>query len=620
MTEIEKKVRQALKTVPAAPAAVVPASARYLDLAENIVRRAIKWQDAQGRIIDPYARKETNAATARFTGALGLQILQNRCADLLEPCVRSLDCVLDDLFYQKTNWGEFIVKEACMAFWALQDKVAKKHAAKWKRYLSAYDPELAYARTFTNVPADQLQNFCTFAIAGEVIKQKLGLTSDSAFIERYVKQQLAGFDENGMYKDPASPLIYDMVSRMNFSLALWAGYHGNYFEDIDEKLRLGALAQLLYQSPAGECPYGGRSNQQNFGEAAFALICEFEASRWEKNNDQLLSGAFKRAAALAVDSLEKYLSGDSIYSSKNFFPPELQHGRPGGYGFYGVYTLLIAGQFGFAKLLADNSIRQGPVCPAESGAYVFISGDSFHKIFAGCSGVQVEIDRNADFDYDATGLGRMHFIGCPPALALSTPITATPKYLTSVPPAPVNIALGPGWDGLWLAGLNKNRKLSSKCDILKESRDCVEFKLSYRCDSGAVSETYRISADGVTVSVIQEEGKPVSFRVPLLETDGRDRSEIEMLHDGFKVSWGDFVYLARSTGGPAKVDIEKFSVPNGNGIYRTGNLHSRDNHIEIKFSTMKKNMRIEYEKNANIKDSSRRPWPDRLAVSSSPDR
>ncbi|MFA6714130.1 MAG: hypothetical protein WCS27_02075 [Victivallaceae bacterium] len=589
MTEIEEKARRALKTVPAAPTAIVPASVRYLDLAENIVRRALKWQNAQGRIIDPYAQKETNAATARFTGALGLQILQNRCADLLEPCMRSLDCVLDDLFYQRTNWGEFIVKEACMAFWALRDKAAKKRVARWEHYLSAYDPEQAYARTFTNVAPDQLQNFCTFAIAGEVIKQKLGLTSDPVFIERYFEQQLTCFDENGMYKDPNSPVIYDMVSRMNFSLALWAGYHGKYFKDINEKLRLGALAQLLYQSPAGECPYGGRSNQQNFGEATFALICEFEASRWEKNNDQLLSGAFKRAAALAVNSLERYLSGDSIYSSKNFFPPELQHGRPGGYGFYGVYTLLIAGQLGFAALLADCDIRPGPVCPAENGAYVFITGDGFHKIFAGCRGVQVEIDRNADFDYDATGLGRMHFIGCPPELALSCPITATPKYLTSVPSAPVNIASGPGWDNLWLAGLNKNQKLNSECDILKETPDCVKFKLSYRCDSGAVSETYRISADDVSISVIQEEGKPVSFRVPLLETSGRERSEIEILHDGFKVSLSDFVYLARNTGSPAKIEIEEFSSPNANGIYRTGNFHSRDNRIEIKFSVTRKN-------------------------------
>lgn len=561
------------------------AASRYLDIAEGIVYDAVKWQREDGRIIDPYVNQETNTVTARYVGALGLLIQHGRCLDLSESCAKALTPALEDLFNRKTGWGEFIVKEACMAYVALKDRVTAELAGYWKHLLGDYDPELAYSRTFTNHPSD-LQNFCTFAIAGESIKKKLELADNQFFMDRYIEQQLPLFDENGMYIDPHSPMTYDAVSRMNLTLALWAGYEGKYFEKLNEVLEKGAFSQLLYQSSTGECPFGGRSNQQNFNEVTFALICEYEAVRWKKKGDLKIAGAFKRSAALAINAIEKYLEARPIFFTKNMFPPETQHGREKGYGFYGAYSLLIASQLGFASLLADESIKEEK-CPAECGGYIFETGKDFHKIFAASVGIHIEIERNADFHYDATGLGRIHFAGCPSALALSIPITPAPNYLVSIPESPENVSIGPGSNGNWLAAMN-GTKLLSKCKILKEGKDGIEFSVDYSYEDISIAERYIISEKGLDISASWKDGNGISFRVPLLETDGCDNSEIKVIDNGFEVFFKDFIYRVQCADSGAKTGMEDFRAPNRNGIYKVAIFSSLKNTININFRILKK--------------------------------
>jgi hypothetical protein len=587
MTYVEEKVRQSLKNkIPATAGFIQPYASSYLELAERIVRNAVKWQDENGRIIDPYEKKETNTVTARYVGALGLQILQGRCLDLIESCSQALTPALEDLFHKKTSWGEFIAKEACMAYMALKDKVSPKLVENWKHLLADYDPELAYYSTFTNNPS-ALHNYCTFAIAGEAIKKKLGLADNAVFIDRYIDQQLHCFDRNGMYNDPHSPMTYDMVSRMNLTLALWAGYEGPFSKQLNEALKRGALAQLLCQSATGECPFGGRSSQQNFNEVTFALICEFEAQRWAQSGDSMMAGAFKRAALLAICSVEKYLRQSPIYFTKNLFPPETQHGRQKGYGFYGAYSLLIASQLGFAWLLADKTIEAGR-CPAECGGYVFEPEKSFHKIFANSGGTNLEIDTNANFHYDSTGLGRINFIGCPAELSLSLPITATPDYLTAIPPSPENVSIGAGWNGTWLAALNGD-KLHSNCNILEERQDSVKFSVEYDFESNIVSELYNISHRGIEMSVNSNPGSFLCFRIPLLKTNGRDISEIKKTDNGFEVIFQNFVYSIKCLTSDVSVSIEDFDAPNRNGIYKVGLFISKDDSLRFCFSVAREN-------------------------------
>ncbi len=565
----------------------------YADLAEPIVRQAAEWQDVEGRIIDPYTGRETPTTTARFVGALAGLILQGRCLDLAENGRRALTVAARDLFLadrQPVSGPEFYTKELMFGYAALKPISNAELVKQWEEDLGGFDPEKNYTAVLAKLRPKEIGNFCTFGLAGEQFKRKYGLANNLDFIEKHLPTQLARFDAFGMYGDPAFPLTYDAVPRMNLSLLLYAGYSGQYRNELEEFLRRGAMTMLLTLSPTGETPYGGRSNQQNFGEATAALIFEREAWRHKKGGDMKLAGAFKRAARLAVLSTRRWLDQKPVRFIKNEFPPSTQHGRQKTYGFYSAYSLLIASQLGFASLLADPAI---PEClaPPEIGGYAIRLANSFHKIFATCRGYHLEIDTRADFDYDATGLGRLHKAGIPTETALSTPITATPAFLTSVPAPPRNIALGPGWrtggQTRWLAGMSKEIS-DVRFEPLEESPEQVRFRVIYRGDLGCreVVEDYRLDRDGVSISYqVQGDCEAVCIQVPLIVTDGRQESRIIKGEDLFNVEYMGHNYMARCLV-PEKVELrfEEFQAPNRNAIYRVGYFEAKGNAIACHLS------------------------------------
>lgn len=583
MLDLETTVRRVLKHAPAIPELPETAGDRHLTAAaERIVRAAAAWQADSGRIIDPYVHAETNTVTARYLGALGLLLRRGRCLDLIPSATAALTPALEDLFERRTEWGEFIVKEALMAYEVLRGRVPADLCRYWTHLLADYDPEETYGRTFSRTP-DDLQNYCTFAIAGEALKARLGLADNQAFIDRYVEQQLTLFDDHGMYYDPHGPMVYDLTPRMNLSIALWAGCRGRHHDRLDEMLRRGALAQLLYQSVNGEVPYGGRSNQQNFIEATFMVVCEFEARRWAGLGDAAIAGAFRRASRRAAAAIADYLADTPVFFTKNRFPPETQHGRQKGYGFYGAYSLLIASQLGFAQLLADDTIPEGP-CPAECGGYAWTTGERFHKAFAACQGTHVEIDTRADLTYDATGWGRLHFHDCPAELALSAPIPASPPYLTAVPPASAPAAIGPGWDGLWLAGLSADDGLKATCRILEQTPDRVALTVDYRSPAGGVSELLSLGRDQVDLEVVQTDGRPLAYRVPLLRSNGRNEAVITRTANGFAVCFMGYTYSVACTAPGIRVSLLETEVPNRNGIYRLGVITADASRLTLRFA------------------------------------
>ncbi len=565
----------------------------YADLAEPIVRQAVEWQDTEGRIIDPYAGRETPTTTARFVGALAGLILQGRCLDLAESGRRALSVAARDLFLadkHPISGPEFYTKELMLGYAALKPISDAALVKQWEHDLGAFNPEKNYTAVLAKLQPKEIGNFCTFGLAGEQFKRKRGLADNLDFIEKHLPTQLARFDAFGMYGDPAFPMTYDAVPRMNLSILLYAGYAGQYRQEVEEFLRRGALTMLLTLSPTSETPYGGRSNQQNFGEATAALIFEREASRHKKEGNMKLAGAFKRSARQAVLSTRRWLDQKPVRFIKNEFPPSTEHGRQKTYGFYSAYSLLIASQLGFASLLADPAI---PEClaPAEIGGYAVRLADSFHKIFATCRGYHLEIDTRADFDYDATGLGRLHKAGVPTETALSTPITATPAFLTSVPAPPRNVALGPGWrtggQTRWLAGMSKEIS-EVRFESLEESPDRVRFRVNYRGDLGCreVVEDYRLDRDGVSINFqIQGDCESIYIQVPLIVTDGRHESRIIKGEDLFNVEYMGHTYRVRSSA-PEKVEVrfEEFQAPNRNAIYRVGYFEAKGNAIACHLS------------------------------------
>ena len=565
----------------------------YADLSEPIVRQAIPWLDATGRVIDPFVGQETSTATPRFVGALAGLLLKNRCTDLSDYGRRATTAGAEDLFVADKRplpGPEFYTKELMLGWLALADKTDAKTVETWKRLLSAYDPEKNYVEVLGKREPDKLYNYVTFGLAGEGMKKAYGIASNDDFIERHLATQGIRFDAFGMYGDPNFPMTYDVTPRMNLSLLFQTGYRGPQFAYFDELLRRGALTMLLYLSPTGEAPFGGRSNQQNYNEATVALVCEYEARRYLKEGNLELAGAFKRAARMAALSVKRWLDLKPIRNTKNEFPPEAEHGRQKGYGYYAAYSLLVASQFGLAGWLAEPGIEERPV-PSEIGGYVVRLGDDFHKVFATCGGYQVEVDTRADLHYDATGLGRLHKAGVASETALSIPIVAHPEYLVSVPPAPRNVAIGPGWrEGgriLWLSDLSSEIE-SVDVETLEEKPERVAFRVIYlgTWPGRTVTETYELTREGLTVTC-QVGGSPaeVFFQAPLIVTDGTHRSEIESRADFLQTSYQGRVYRVRSLApGASDIRMEEFAAPNRNAIYRVGVIRAKGDSIACRLT------------------------------------
>jgi len=569
----------------------------YTALSEPIVRQAVAWQEPGGRIIDPFVGSETPTATARFVGALGGLMLQGRCLDLVDNGIRALTVAARDLYAsaeKPVKGSEFYGKELMLGYLALRDHVDKGTLELWEKYLGGFDPEANYDIVLSKLPAAELHNYTTFALAGEQFKKRHGLADHTDFIERHLATQLLRFNRFGMYHDPANPMTYDAVPRMNLSLFLFAGYDGPQRAALEETLRRGALTMLLTMSTTGECPYGGRSNQQNFNEATAALLFEYEAARLAKAGRPELAGVFKRAARLAILSVERWLNLRPVGFVKNEFPPSSQHGRQKGYGFYGVYSLLIASQLGLARLVADPRIEERPV-PWERGAFVIQLDDDFHKVFASGGGYHLEIDTRADHHYDATGLGRLHRAGVPTETALSTPFVPKPEYLVSTPDAPRAVAIGPGWESggraQWLSDLSAEID-KVEFEVLSEKPDKVKFRIIYiigKAGRGVV-ETYELDGRGLTVGWEIRPGADdptdgIRVQVPLLLTDGRHESKVTSGKGFFEVDYQGHIYKVACRA-PHNVDgsFEDFKAPNRNGVYRVGVFRTAGRSLSCRFS------------------------------------
>src|SRR5690606_6783210 len=153
------------------------------------------------------------------------------------------------------------------------------------------------------------------------------------------------FTKEGMYRDPNDPITYDITTRLQIANALAYGYDGQLSNEYNELLRRGGLTMLLFTSPNGMAPYGGRSSQFQFQEAIIAALSELRAIRF-KHSGSRRAGAFNTQAHLWALSMQRWILGmDPLRHVKIGFIPETQHAIDG-YGKYSVYALYCSSVLG----------------------------------------------------------------------------------------------------------------------------------------------------------------------------------------------------------------------------------------------------------------------------------
>jgi len=530
-------------------------------------------------------------AYSRITSAIAILLANGRKQDYMDLWLKMMDaCCYSAGKITNDSRLDFSVKEIMLGYKAMKHKIPKEKGEYWLGLLKEVDPY----KNFYYIIRDEdsrkrLHNINIYNMIGEYLRETEGLTDTTRYFDEHWPEQFTRFDENGMYRDPNNPMLYDLTTRCQIQIMLEYGYRGKYYDKIDELLKKAGLYTLFMQSAAYEFPYGGRSNQFLFNEALIAANCEYEAKRYKELGDLKMAGAFKRCAHLAIKTAERWLKGINVPKHiKNFYPVESKFGTEN-YGYYDKYMVTLGCFTYIAFISADDSIEEYPA-PAEIGGYILETSKDFHKVFANCKGNSIEIECKADFHYDSTGLGRYHKAGFPTELALSVPFTSNPNYNLPSEILRRNASLCSGWvrseGGIqYLSELSDglNHELIYNCI----SADRVSFTIKYSGDVfkgvSGVEETYTLDEEGVKISVklINPLVNKIYYHLPLFITNGKDRSILNYYENSAEVSVGNFKYKV-NTEGTITIGEERYG--NRNGEYLLASIQSNKDELKINLS------------------------------------
>ncbi len=441
------------------PARAMFARAVYLDLMECAVAA---YDDSRlCRYLDEVKSGGLGEhGFGRLAANLGVLIAHDRLTDKKPLLAEIMDEYCRQVPTALANRGgkvgnDFSVREVVAGVWELERSGAfpKSVTDTWRRQLSslAVKDTYTYIYPFENKGGvERAHNWAVFAAASEQSRLAFGMGGSVAFVDRQLGSQLRFFDENGMYRDPGAPIVYDIVTRLQFAAALHYGYKGAHRAEVERKLLVSAEPTLLMQSVTGEIPYGGRSNQFLHNETAYAALCEWYAAYFNKRGDKVKAQRFRAAARRAVESLAYWTRQKGFGHVKNRYPvkPVGDGSAPGHYGceryaYFDKYMVTMGSWAYLAYLFADESVPAADL-PDENAPMAFKTSQAFHLVLLKAGGYGVQFDSPADANYDGDGIGRIQCAGFPPALCLSTPFAAEPKFYLDMTNETA-LAILPGW-------------------------------------------------------------------------------------------------------------------------------------------------------------------------------
>lgn len=513
----------------------------------------------------------------RLTANLGILIAHGRRSDLLPLFTEMMDYCCEFFTKGIKAANDFSVKE--IVFCLLELEAAgvfkKERTDAWRTLLGRIDNRKCYTQ-YAKTPDDIIYNWACFTGVSEQLRAFSGIACDSEFIDLQFGSQLQFFDENGMYRDPHEPMVYDLVTRGLFAVALHFGYRGKHAAAMDELLRRAGLLTLKMQSTTGEIPYGGRSAQFLHNEAHLALICEYEANRYKREGNLALAGEFKAAADRAVGNIAEWLAEPTIRHIKNRYPLESGFGCEG-YAYFDKYMITAASFLYVAYCFADDSIE-----PAASPRvpYTAATSEKFHKLFLSAGDYFAELDTAADLRYDANGLGRLHKAGTPSALCLSTPCTATPNYkITEKEQTPLSIAHAVYRREKWYFATGSD--IITDCRVLSHSASdtAAMAKIATRVggDSTVVGN-YTLSADGLSIALSGQDR--IGLMLPAFDFDGTEHTSVTSDGQTLTVSYRGHTCKYTTDG---RITDTGLLSENRNGRYRIFLAEAADSlRVEVK--------------------------------------
>lgn len=547
----------------------------YLDIMEKALSA---YTDERIRDYIAEVRRDglTEHGFPRLGVNIGILIAYGRKTGLLDTFIEIMDICCKEMPEKKAA-NDFSIREVCCCLMLIEEKkiISEELLAKWKKQLSGFDPWNKY-NVVAVAPDIPVANWAMFAAVSDFVRGKYCGIDTSEFVDWQVSSQLLNLDTLDMYKDdpPTNPIVYDMVPRLLMAFLLRFGYNGKHRARIEQVLDNTADLTLEMQSVTGEIGYGGRSNQFVNNDTLLCAYCELEAVRFKEKGDLKKAGEFKAAASFAAENVMKYLNLDPISHIKNRYDISTKIGCEK-YGYFNKYMITVASNLYMGALFCDESIKETELSNKKTG-YVFSTSEDFHKTYLSAGGYFIELDTNADFHYDANGLGRVHKKNCSSTVCLSVPFSPHPNYVLE----------GENKTGMSICCYAENsggRLLGAEsyaqyCLIESKSASSgvnavFDVKLS---DEITVTHEYNVSAEGVDIRLSGQDN--IGFMLPLFDFDGANSTEISIGENSVSVKYENSV-CCYSFDGELSNEFEYYY--NRNGRYKVYSVNSRNLHIGI---------------------------------------
>lgn len=530
---------------------------RYLRIMEQALE-AYTPEHIQSYFDSVQEKGLTEHGFPRLTANIGILIAHGKRTELLPVFLEMMDLCCGQMPGRHAA-NDFSVKEICFALLELEKsgQIASERMQTWKNDLRTLEAWRDYD-CIAPTPDTPVGNWAAYGAASEYLREVLGLSDASDFLNRQIPSQLLSVEENGMYRDPNDPILYDLATRCQFAVLLHFGYDGPCREALDNCLRKSGPLTLQMQSVTGEMAFGGRSNQYLFNEAYLASACAFEAARYAREGNRTLAGQFQDAAAMAADSILLWMDRlEGRRHIKNRYPMDSSYGCEG-YGYFDKYMISLASFIYLAYLFTDETVEAVP-CPARCGGFTARTSRHFHKFITNCSWYFLEWDTAADPHYDATGLGRIHKAGAPSELMLSVPFAKKPLYsIDGENPGQLAFCGGIFRNGEWCWSSEAGD--IREIHVVTETANAVEVQLE---NALGQMEDYRITASGIAIT-LRGEGK-IAYALPLFVQNGKEQSCIRMEAGVAVVSLNGWTFRINASGTIATTETE---YKNRNGSYR----------------------------------------------------
>ena len=217
------------------------------------------------------------------------------------------------------------------------------------------------------------------------------------------------------YPMVTSPMAYDAFGSSYPAVMLAEGYNstGYYRNYLAATQVRGVWTRSSYQSPLGEQPVGGRSNQHQFAEATLCAVAELYAGMAAAAGDAASACQLKRTAALYHRSLRRWLRADGAFQiTKNWFLNYTDRFGYMSYSYFSNYNALPASWLALAFEYAAEGVPECSAIADVGGAAWAVENPNMRKVYASVGGTYVELITGADPNFDATGFNRFHFDRC----------------------------------------------------------------------------------------------------------------------------------------------------------------------------------------------------------------